>query len=307
MATPTTVPMVATLMNKRPMKSKKHIQLAAVGLALLAVGCGANKNSVKGRCPQEANSLAREGRFDEAFGKYQACDVAVWDSVTFRLAAIAASETGHDSAACAWGLTFSATGDTARLKALNKSLSNMGKTDELAALVQSNQSVFESIIGADGVRTISARTYAASGDERIVGLYPTLPNEVKAEVFDPYFKKAQAKLSPKELEKTCKDVLKIDAKQKTALRFLGRSKYEEAEAKYAKAMGDYNKNKSQAAYAYLRRDLKKYITPLYTESRTYFERLLKETPEDKTVVKYLININDRLSNDAEVKRLKKLL
>ena len=158
------------------MKSNKHIQLAAVGLALIAVGCGANKNSVKGRCAQEANSLAREGRYDEAFGKYQVCDVAAWDSVTFRLAAIAASETGHDSAACAWGLTFRATGDTARLKALNKSLSNMGRADELAALVLSNQSIFEGVIGTDGVKTICARTSAASGAERIVSLSPTLPD-----------------------------------------------------------------------------------------------------------------------------------
>lgn len=300
--------MAAMLTNNWPMKNKRLALLATVGLALLAAGCGPSKNMTQNRCANEANSLASQGRFGEAFSKYESCDVALWDSVTFRLAAIAASETGHDSAACSWGLAFSATGDTARLKALNRSLGNLGRTDELTALISSNQGVFDGIIGSEKVNSVLARSYVASGDERIVSLYPTLAdNAVKLEVFDAYFKKAQTKLTPKELSNACKEVLKIDAGQKTALRFMGRSKYEEAEAKYAKAMGDYNKNKSQASYAYLRRDLKKYISPLYVESRTYFERLLKVTPEDKTVVKYLINISDRLGNEAEVRRLKRKL
>ena len=85
------------------------------------------------------------------------------------------------------------------------------------------------------------------------------------------------------------------------------TKYAKAEATYTKLMSDYNKNKTQAAYAYLTRDLKKVVSPMYKESRTYFERLRKNEPENKTYIKYLVYINDRLSNEKEVARLKKLL
>ena len=72
-------------------------------------------------------------------------------------------------------------------------------------------------------------------------------------------------------------------------------------------MNEYNKNKSQAAYAYMARDLKRVVTPLYKESRDYFEKLRQLQPEDKNNLKYLINIYNRLENKTKAKELEKLL
>lgn len=282
---------------------------AATAAALLA-GCGAMRQSASDTTFASANDLTSHGQFAEAFDKYLSGQGrATWDSVAWRNATIAANQTGHDSLACLWGFMYPSTGDTAKLEALALSLERQKRQTERTDLVLSNKGVFRHILGNDGVANIEARTYAQLGDARIVDVYPTLSDDsVKASVFDAFMKKAQEKgVATKELAERSKDILKSVPAQKTALRFMGRTRYEEAEALYTKAMNDYNKKKSQAAYAYLMRDLKKYVTPVYKESREYFERLYKASPDDKSVVKYLININDRLSNEAEVKRLRRLL
>ncbi len=294
-----------------PMKHKMahHAAWATVAAVLLA-GCGATRQSASDAAFEAANDLTSHGQYAEAFDKYLSNQGrATWDSVAWRNATIAASHTGHDSLACLWGFMYPSTGDTAKLEALAQSLERQKRQTERTDLILSNKSVFNHILGRDGVANMEAETYARIGDARIVDVYPTLSDaNVKASVFDAYMKKAQeGGATTKELEERCKDILKTAPEQKTALRFLGRTRYEKAEALYADAMNDYNKKKSQAAYAYLMRDLKKYVTPVYRESRGYFEKLHKVSPDDKSVVKYLININDRLSNEAEVKRLRKLL
>lgn len=296
---------------EHPMKHKiaHHTAWATVAAALLA-GCGATRQSASDAAFEAANDLTSHGQYAEAFDKYLSNQGrTTWDSVAWRNATIAASHTGHDSLACLWGFMYPSTGDTAKLEALAQSLERQKRQTERTDLVLSNKSVFNHILGRNGVVKIEAETYARIGDARIVDIYPTLSDaNVKASVFDAYMKKAQERgATAKELDERCKDILKTAPEQKTALRFLGRTRYEKAEALYADAMNDYNKKKSQAAYAYLMRDLKKYVTPVYRESRGYFEKLHKVSPDDKSVVKYLININDRLSNEAEVKRLRKLL
>lgn len=315
MATTTRL-MVATLMNKKycinsfQMSAKNILALlTSTAIATFLVSCGSGSKLTDNNQFKTANDLTAQGRYAEAYNIYMAnkC-VASWDSLSLRNATIAASETLHDSIASVWGFLYPSTSDTTKLCALGNSLKRLGRLEERTDLILSNKDIFCHILGSTEVANTEARRYAQTSDDRLVTLYPTLTdNAVKAEVFDTFMKKAQSKLSSKEIETHCIDILKSSPEQKTALRYLGRTRYESAEAKYASAMNDYNKKKSQAAYAYLTRDLKKYVTPLYKESRNYFDRLHKLDPTDKTIVKYLININDRLNNADEVKRLKKLL
>ncbi len=286
-----------------------HPLLAAIAIAALVSSCGPSSKLTDKSQFEKANALTAQGNYAEAYDIYMSHKgVTAWDSVSLRNATIAASETLHDSIASVWGFLYPSTSDTSKLCALCNSLKRLDRLEERTDLILANKDVFSHILGISEVANTEARRYAQTSDDRIVALYPTLTNNsVKAEVFDVFMKKAQSRLNSKDIETQCLDILKSDSEQKTALRYMGRTKYEAAEAKYASAMNDYNKKKSQAAYAYLTRDLKKYVTPLYKESRTYFDRLLKIDSTDKTVVKYLININDRLSNADEVKRLKKLL
>ena len=305
-----TTPTVHTKRNNFEMMSTRRafLTLTTIVATGLLASCGSGSKISK-KTFAEANALTAQGRYAEAYNEYITnATAATWDSTAWRYATIAASETSHDSIACVWGMMTSSTADTVKLRVLDKSLSRLGRETERTTLVLANKPVFIHILGKSTVADIEAKYYATTADDRIVEVYPTLTNNtVKAEVFDVFIKKAQNSLEPKEIEMFCVDVLKSSPEQQTALRYMGQAKYKAAEEKYAKAMNEYNKKKSQAAYAYLTRDLKKYVTPLYKESRTYFEKVHKADPSDKTVIKYLININDRLSNEAEVKRLKKLL
>lgn len=278
-------------------------------LSLAFTACGPNKLTIANKALSDANTLAQQDKYAEAFSKYvEAGELAAWDSVSWRYATIAASAIKQDSAAVVWGYKTSSTGDKVKLTALSNSLIRLGKDVERESLILSDTASFFSIIGIQPVLAIKANRLAESNSTELLSLYPRLTdNDAKAKVFDSYFKMAKKTESDKVLESACKEILKADPNQTTALLYLGTSRYDSAEKKYAKLMNDYNKNKTQAAYAYLTRDLKKVVTPLYKESRDYFERLRKIDSENKTYIKYLININDRLSNESEVKKLKKLL
>lgn len=278
--------------------------------AIFATGCGPNKQLIATQTHAEANQLTEAGQYAEAFAKYtsEAASGAAMDSTTLRNATIAASYIGKDSAAVAWGTRYSSCGDQPKLKALEVSYGRLGMNDERKSLILSDTTSFFAILGQQPVLEIKARELASVKSEELVSVFGRLESkEVKSELFDTFFKMAQKSLSAKSLEKSCKDQLKVNPEQESALKYLGTKKYEAAESSYSKLMNDYNKNKTQAAYAYLTRDLKKTVTPLYRESKEYFNQLHKLDPENKTYIKYLININDRLSNSAEVKRLKKLL
>lgn len=291
------------------MRSNKAAIASLCALSLSFTACGPNKLTVANKALSDANTLAQQDKFAEAFSKYvEAGELATWDSVSWRYATIAASAIKQDSAAVVWGYKTASTGDKVKLTALSNSLARLGKDAEREDLILSDTTSFFSIIGIQPVLTIKASRCAESNSTELLSLYPRLTdNGAKAKVFDSYFRMAKKTESDKVLENACKDILKTDPNQTAALLYLGTSRYDSAEKKYAKLMNDYNKNKTQAAYAYLTRDLKKVVTPLYKESRDYFERLRKIDSENKTYIKYLININDRLSNETEVKKLKKLL
>lgn len=295
----------------RKMNSRYSAYLIIAVLAsLICNGCSPNKQLIARQTLDEANKLFAAGNYQEAYSKFSSptAQLAVWDSATYRAATISASFAGKDSIACEWGSRYSSIGDRQKLTALSKSLENIGDENGRTDLILSDTTSFFSIVGEQKVLGLMAKRLAQNQDKGLVELYGRIEDKsVKTEIFDAYFSIAKKVASDKQLERDCKEILKIQPDQKAALSYLGKKRYEDAESTYAKLMSDYNKKKTQAAYAYLTRDLKKVVTPLYKESKMYFERLRKNDPENVTYIKYLININDRLSNQAEVKRLKKLI
>ncbi len=290
--------------------NSNKLAISIIAISSLLYGCSSTMKVTPQQTLNEANKLAEAGLYADAYAKYSSAiaQTAQWDSISSRLATISANAVKQDSSACVWGSKFSSKGDTQKLKALNESLTRLGREEERAYLVMSDTTSFFNILGEQPVLEIKAKRLAEDKDSELVTVYDKLTNvNVQAEVFDSYFKMAQKTLSEKKLEKESKAILKVVPSNKTALYYLGSQKYNAAESAYTRLMNDYNKNKTQAAYAYLARDLKKTVTPLYKVSKEYFEKLRKEEPENKTYIKYLININDRLSNSAEVKKLKKLL
>lgn len=286
------------------------LALSVAVAALTLDSCAPGKLTLAKQTLNEAKVLFTAGQYAEAYAKYASAtaQAAEWDSATYRMATISASAVSKDSAAVAWGAHFSSFGDVAKLKALNSSLERLGDSEARTNLILSDTTSFFTILGQQAVLGTMARRLAENQDNSLVALYGRLQDsEVKGDVFGTYFKMAKSTVGDKQLEKDCKDILKTSADQKDALYYLGKKRYDAAEASYTKLMTDYNKKKTQAAYAYLTRDLKKVVTPLYKESKTYFDRLRKSDPDNQTYIKYLININDRLSNEAEVKKLKKLL
>ena len=259
---------------------------------------------------QEANKLYEAGQYAEAYEKYSSSSAQAieWDDATCRMATISASAIQKDSAACLWGGRISSFGDIETLKALSNSMERIGDNSGREKLILSDTTSFFSILGEQPVLCVIAKEQAKNQDKSLVVTYGRLSDaKTKAEIFDTYFKLARNSVSDKRLERECAEILKTFPGKQSALFYLGKKKYDTAESTYVKLMSDYNKNKTQAAYAYLTRDLKKVVTPLYRESKTYFERLRENDSGNETYIKYLININDRLSNQAEVKRLKKLL
>lgn len=292
-------------------RTRFYTPLFAAGVAAMIMnGCAPNKQVIAKQTIDEANKLYAADQYAEAYGKYSSASAQAieWDSETCRMATISASAIHEDSAACVWGSRFSSYGDVEKLKAISKSLERLGDMEGRNRLILSDTTSFFSILGEQPVLGIIAKEQAKNLDKSLVATYRRLTDEsVKAELFDSYFKFARSMAGEKQLERDCADVLKTSPDKQSALYFLGKKKYDTAESTYAKLMSDYNKKKTQAAYAYLTRDLKKVVTPLYKESKSYFERLRKIDADNETYIKYLININDRLSNQAEVKRLKRLL
>lgn len=281
---------------------------AAVACAILA-SCGSSTKVAVNQNVQEGNDLFASGRYAEALVKYQQAQATgKMDSAAYRNGTIAAQMVGQDSLAAAWGSIFSSKSDTAKLKSLGLSLEKLNRIDALYGLVEEYRSIFCTLSGENKVLATETQYYAENNDERIVDIYTKLQdNSVKAKYFDVYYKLGKQKVKDSEMTKVCKSVLGVDPNNKTALEHIGKERYETAENKYVSAMNEYNKKKSQAAYAYLTRDLKKVISPIYRESRDCYEKLRKIDPSNKTYIKYLINIYGRLDNKAKVKELEKAL
>ncbi len=287
----------------------KYVCLVAC-CSLLLCACGSSKTNVSKQTIEEANTLAQQGQYTQAYEKYASqASYLITDSASLRLATISASEIKQDSAAYTWGKIYSSAGDTAKLKALASSMQNLGYSTERTLLIIDNEEEFKTILGTAEVTKTEAYYYAETKDTLLLTVYPTLEdNDTRTALFDQYFamlKKSDA--TDAELQKVCKAQLKINSEQKVALKYMGTTKYERANKLYNKAMDDYNKEKTQAAYPFLKPDPTNVKTPAYKESCNYFERLHKVDPENKDVIKYLISIYSRLDNKTKVQQLKKQL
>ena len=281
--------------------------LFAAIASLLVISCSSTKNIAKTEPYKEANNLAMEGRYAEAMLIYETDKTqSGWDSATWRLATIAASKTGRDSLACIWGAQFPSDGDTIKLQGLIKSLKVEGHDKTANQYVATNLEICKTFLG-DEADAMAARHYAKTKDEALIGLYPTLATGVKSEVFSAYLTMERERVDAAKLETICKEMLKDDKNNIAALSYLAKAKYEKADGLYKKTVDGYNKNKTQVTYAYMRRDMKKIIEPLYKESRGYYERLSQLEPENKNHIQYLININSLLGNTQKVNELKKKL
>lgn len=283
--------------------------LALCVVAASLVGCGGSKVPVANKTIQEGNELARQGRWTEALAKYSSPGAnAKWDSTSYRWATIAAVNANSDSLAALWGTRFPSNGDTLKSAALATAYQRLGDQQRRDSLLVTDARLFEGVLGRADVTAARARTYARNGDEKLVQVFHRLDDKaLKVALFDDYFKLANGKDTEALIAKECKAQLAAEPDNVRALRFLGKAKYEQAEKLYKKAMDDYNKKKTQASYAYLARDLKKVISPLYREARDYFEALAKLQPDDKNPVRYLVNIYRRLDNEQKAKQLEKKL
>ncbi len=294
------------------MKIKRftHRVIVALTSSLLLYSCAGNKLTATAKLIAEANKFATNADYTTAYDRYTQMESRQeWDSVTYRLATISASKTDHDSIARAWGRHYLSTNDTLKLTALNKSLCALGKDSERAELAEQNTALFiEKILGEQPTYSLLARHYAKTNNSKLKSIYTHLTETAdKTKLFGTYFNMVRKEVDDKEATTLCREALKDNPNDVVALNYMAVSTYNNAESKYKKTMDDYNKNKTQAAYAYMSRDLKRVITPMYKQSRDYFERLRKAEPDNKNNVRYLINIYRRLDNKQKVQELEKLL
>lgn len=289
------------------MRTFLYSLLAIVVVALSA--CSGGKKLPAVDYLAEANGALAIGDSAAALSKFVAAQQAgvQFDSVSCRAATIVASSFGKDSLAVNWGTRFSSKGDKGKSAALYKSLVNLSKPDEVYALVSADRALFVGILGEQPVLKHEVAYYAEYSDSRLLESYPKLSGkDAQSKYFAAYFGMAKGKVDDADLLKVCKRIVKMEDNV-NALEFVGRQTYESAEARYVKAMTEYNKKRTQAAHAYLSRDLKKVISPMYRESRDCYEKLHSLNPSNETYVKYLINIYERLENKSKVSYYKKKL
>ena len=273
-------------------------------------GCGSTKESTGNKKCAEANRLAAMGDYANAVSLYKEMDNAqtTLDSASLRLATIAAQATGENTLACKWGYAYSSKGDTAKLDALAKSLVALGRNDDRATLIEDNKPIFNHLLGSQNVSTTLTDFYAKNNSPKIKETFPELADpQLKAKYFASYFPHVKNDMPEAQAEKLCAEIIKQDKDNITAIEYVAKIKYDRAEKKFKSAYADYEKhNKTTAAHAYLARDLKQ-VSGEYRNCKSLFEKLHKMQPDNKSYIKYLININLRLENKTEAKRLEKLL
>lgn len=276
-------------------------------LAIFFAACQSNKKLIIEKTNQ-ANALFSAGNYAEAFNAYLSIDSAALmaDSIARRNAVVSAYRTNNYKYATTHAI-FAFNNDAELLTAVEKSFCALGKIDKANMLIINNEATFKTMYGEATVANRLAEYYNNASSRQLVDYYTKMNSDsLLVACFDNYFKFAAQNLSDDEKLSVCKQIMKLEPKQETALRYLAVNQYQTAEAKYNAAMAEYNKKKNATTYAYLRRDLKR-ISATYRECKTKFETLRTINPESKDYIKYLININLRLDNNAQAKELEKQL
>ncbi len=289
-------------------QNKFHL-LAAVTLLLIVSACGSSQKLTQA-LSSEADAAFQSGDYATAVAKYNelTSKEVVLDSVQSRQMAIAANRINDHQTAFAYGTKYAISeGDTTLVLAVAESADSLQNFPISISLTEKNLALFEEKYGSDATYEKLALYYAETSDKKLCQYYDKLTSSsVRSECFDVYFDMAKDSLSVLQQQNLCKKALKDNPQQEKALFVLARTKYESAEEQYKVTMAEYNKKKNATTYAYLRRDLKK-ISAVYVESKGYFEKLRKIDEENKTYIKYLININLRLDQPDKAKALEKLL
>lgn len=121
-----------------------------------------------------------------------------------------------------------------------------------------------------------------------------------------YIKALEATKKGAAASKACNILLKANPDYAEALEWKAKYYFNKAEKRYQYEMAKYNKNKTAAAYAYLRRDLKK-VSADFRIARDSFLQLRKKDPGNKSYIKYLKNTYIRLDQKDKAAQLDKLL
>lgn len=286
---------------------KFYIFVALVVSFALLEACSSVKGVGFDSVKKEAGTLFDQGKYYEALSLYKTIDSLRLDSVSIYRASMAAMKCGEFCDGLKYSKRINAVNDSAYMNEIHSMLSTANKLGRCIDCVESESSFLEKLCGKAYLQNRLATYYVTTNNPKIVDLYPNIDDsKLRSECFHTYFQHIKSIYDESELVKICKSALIDDKEQIVALKYLGVNQYNKSEADYKKAMDEYNKNKNQTAYAYLRRDLKA-ISKDYVKSRDYLDKVHALDPSDMQVVKILININNRLDQPAKAKALQKLL
>jgi hypothetical protein len=187
-------------------------------------------------------------------------------------------------------------------------LQRSGKVDEEIALwTDKASSISDSQLGKLKTERLVFLNASKENHKAVIESYEakgeaTLSNEVQLE----YIKALEATNKGAAAAKACNALLKANPDYTAALEWKAKYYFNKAEKRYKYEMDKYNKNKTAAAYAYLRRDLKK-VSADFRIARDAFLKLRQQNPNNKSYIKYLKNTYIRLDQKAKAAQLDKLL
>lgn len=274
----------------------------AVGLMLLVASCSTTKKITLSPRSQ-ADDLYARADFAGALAIYQtldslSCDSAVWHNMAVSAARLKNYEVAVSAA-------VNVVPDSVIKSEMQNFVDSLLNYPLQVKVIEENIEYFKRLVN-DKLYDNMATFYEQRSDAKLVDVYASASSEVRSECFPKYFNFVKADKSNAELAEICKNAIKDNKNQIVALKYLGIQNYNVAEADYKKSMDEYNRNKNNTTYAYLRRDLKR-ISAVYVKSREYLDRVHTLDPEDMQTIKYLININNRLDQPSKAKALQKLL
>ncbi len=192
----------------------------------------------------------------------------------------------------------------------NNAIVSYEKSGDLMSLISYLERQKDKVSAVVGEAAYHSRLCAVFGTignaEGVMANWPKSDNKTKLEWFKLYFDSVKDSMTENELSKLCDSVLAIDGNNSDAHFYKAVQKYEKCEARYKKLLDDYEKKKNATTYAILKRDLK-FLSADYREAKDMFENLRKLAPDNKSYIKYLINIYNSLDQGDKAKQLERLL
>lgn len=294
------------IIQKNSMKFSSLFSVFAC--AIFLVSCVSTKSLKFDSVKKEANALFSQEKYNEALALYNTVDSLCYDSILLHNACLSALKTDQFPVVLKYLKAYKgAENDVVVKNELSALLDSMERFSRSVYCFEDEIPTLKRICGEDYTNEKFALYYSYINSSKVVDLYDKLVSkEVRSACFPTYFSNVKNNLEEKILVDKCKSALADNENQVVALKYLGVVQYNKSERDYKNAMDEYNKNKNQTTYAYLRRDLK-VISKDYIKSRDYLNKVHALDPDDVQVIKILININNRLDQPAKAKALQKLL